>query len=223
MKQFSYKMRQLLSKIKLIFSLPNTWVSLIILAFAIIALVVSIFLNRNGDAFAASIISNISAGLITGFAITVMSNVKSTHCAILEAKKKWLEETHKMILDFLDMHHHLYSAQKFSNEERYDFVYDVVCRASWVNTRIMQGTFNNAKWFDPPRYFLRWYKYDAISASLIIGDCREQVINADCLDAKNTEVLFESVYALMLNLNKRIVDDIRTINTKIVSSRKSFL
>jgi hypothetical protein len=216
-------MKQLLSKIKLILSLPNTWVSLIILAFSVIALVVSILLNHNGDAFASSIVSNIFAGLITGFSITVMSNVKSTYCAILEAKSDWLEETHKMILDFLDMHHHLYSAQKLSDEEHYNFVYDVVCRASWVNTRIMQGTFNKTKWFDPPKYFLRRYKYDSISASHIIGNCREKVINADCLGVKNTVMLFESVYALMFNLNKMIIDDITTINTKIVSSRKSIL
>jgi hypothetical protein len=217
------KFKSFLEKLRIVFSLPNTWISLIILTFAIISMFMSIILNNNGNTFGSSIFSNIFAGLITGFAITVMSNVKSTYLALLEAKRIWLEETHKMIMDFIDTHHQLYSSQKLSNDERYNLAYDVICRANWVNDRIIQGTFNKVKWFDTSNYFLHKYKYDSLAVSNIMYKCRENVMNIGFLEKKKTITIFEDIYKLMLRLNHMILDDINTINIKIVSSRKSIL
>ena len=183
-------------------------------------------LNVKGEAVASSIFSNIFAGLITGFAISLMSGVKSSYTTYLEAKYSWLEETHEMLLEYLNMHNKLRSSLKLPTEEFFDMAYDTGSRANWVNERIMQGTFDKAKWFDPPTYFSKRYGYDCKKMSEVLCSFREDVLlPLDVYDGEREEAIrkFSLIVDVMSRLNHDVLDDMKLIKIKLTGTKKSIL
>lgn len=63
-------------KIETIASIPSFWLAILILVLAIVSICVSKALYAIGKEFESSVFSNIFAGLITGFIITVLSGQK---------------------------------------------------------------------------------------------------------------------------------------------------
>lgn len=222
MKKFLQKVR---AQFSLVFSLPSLWVALVILACAIISVLISKKLDEQDSAFASSVFSNIFAGLITGFALSILSGVKAVYIAYLEARYDWLEEAHIMLLDFNSMHHKLLSASKMTNVEFSDKAYDTGARANWVNDKIIQGTFDKTKWFDPPKYFLKHYDYDCMKMSETLEAFRESLFSVGFDSEKRSEdiELFRPIINVMMNLNGKILKDMKLIKIRVTSSRKSIV
>ena len=73
-------------KVKLWFSFPNVWVSVCIGIFAVASIIASKYLLLEGNTFESSVFSNIFAGLLTGFVISLLSGVKAVYSSYLEAR-----------------------------------------------------------------------------------------------------------------------------------------
>ena len=130
-----------------------------------------------------------------------------------------------MILDFLTWHHRLFESIKLPYEEFFDLAYDTLARANWVNERIMQGTFDKAKWLDPPKYFLDKYGYDYLAVAEQISNFKEQIYNfGEAIETRKEEVdKFSPIEKVMFQLNCSVLDDMELIKIKITSSKKSII
>ena len=130
-----------------------------------------------------------------------------------------------MLLDFINLHQELHTNSTISDEDYSNAAYETVCRANWVNERILQGTFDKAKWFDPPKYFLCRYGYDALEIGKILYEFRDFLIGADYSihNRKNIIKGFDPIRKIVLDLNHKVSDDMKAINIRLSSARKSLL
>ncbi|MDL2232502.1 hypothetical protein LJC63_02840 [Ruminococcaceae bacterium OttesenSCG-928-L11] len=226
----SYKTKATAKKIHksimLYFSMPTLWVALILAICAVVCLLISIALNDKGLQFESSLFSNVFAGLITGFSIALLSGVKSVYCNRLEIKILWLEETHKMILDFMNTHHSLYNYKNMTDEEFAERAYDTGSRANWVNDRILHNSiFDKEQWLQPQRYFHRRYNYDSVAMCDVLNEFKDTLylVGTDSAKRKEEVESFRPVLKAMTGLNKNILDDVSVLKTKLANSKKSFI
>ena len=154
-----YKIKKFLKiikrKIVLYVCYPHLWIALIITAFFVIALLVSIYLNNIDEKFWSSICANIFAGLLTGLIICLISGIKHVNASNLKSKKVYLEEVKSKLSEYMQFYNELLHKNfiKYDDTtELFDFIYDVGARANWVNSFIMQSTFNELLPFDGCEY-----------------------------------------------------------------------
>ena len=134
-----------------IFSLPHFLTVIILLLLATVSLMIS-YCFRGEATFLSSVFSNIFAGLITGFAVCLISGVKNIAAFNIEGKIKWLNGVH---LDYLKFNKHyrdvLLKVGKpgISDEELYDDIYDVLCDGNNIASTIAQSQFDKTLPFNP--------------------------------------------------------------------------
>ena len=228
-KKIKRRVKKCIDFLCLITSFPNYWISLLIIVLALASLLESRFLYFSKHEFESAIFSNIFAGLLTGLVISILSGVKITYITFLEVKLSWLNETHKLILDHTNKFRSLWSHDNIrelsSNEKFFDDAYDAGASANWVNDRILQSIFDNQKWFNPRKYFKRKYDYDSYYMCNTLSDLREFIImNGE--DGGNRKSVIDEIGKLnriMLSLNGKIIDDLKSIEIKLSVIKKSFL
>ena len=209
----------------LFFTLPTAWLLIILFIAAVVCFIMSKSLYEHCNHFASSMFSNVFAGLVTGIAISLLAGMKAVYFAFLEGRYKWLEDTHRMILDFINIHRELITAHELSDEEYDVKAYDTGSYANWVNDRIMQGTYDRTKWIDPPKYFLKKYNYDCMVMNKTLYDFRDYLfsISGDCTKRKECLKELEPIKSAMMSLNSMILDDMRLIEVKIASAKKAII
>ena len=216
--------KRLRKKVKVICSIPSIWVSIIIVVLAIAAYSMSKLLYMQGESFRSSIYSNLFAGLVTGFIITLISNIRQIGLMKSEIVCGWLNETHEMILKHNEQFHMLFSIGD-KQDEFFEMSYNADCLANDVNERIKQGTFDQSKWIDPPKYFLKHYDYDCMKMYEVLRDLREFILSYGEDPDKRKEVIEEvrQVNHILLQLNSGILNDIRERGIRLTAIKKSII
>lgn len=200
------------------FSLPHSWVSIIILIFCFVSLWVSVYYYKDNELMS-SIYANIFAGLITGLVVSLISLIKGISLYITQNKIKWLNEIHKECLVFIKESKKIYFSKEgdfSSEEEKYDKIYELLCLGHNVNTSITQGQFNDVYPFNTYEFANKKLKYDAIEQSKINSDLRDKIINIDVSKTTNREFidLFKGMDHSICMLNGTIIGKIKELEIK---------
>ena len=204
--------------LKVYFSLPHSWVSIIILVFCFVCFWISVYYYKDNELMS-SIYANIFAGLITGLVVSLISLIKGISLYITQNKIKWLNEIHKECIAFIKESKKLYFSKEgdfASEEEKYDKIYEVLCLGQNVNTSITQGQFNDVYPFNTYEYANKKLKYDAIEHSKINSSLRDKIINIDVSKTTNREYieLFKEMDDSIYMLNGTIIGKIKELEIK---------
>ena len=215
-------------KLRLFVSYPHLWIVLIIALLSIVSLIVSICLNNNGAAFWSSICANIFAGLITGLIICLVSGIKQGFASNLKSKKAYLEEIKTKLSEYSHFYNELLHknfTQYDDTSELFDFIYDVGSRANWVNSFIMQSTFNELLPFDGCEYCKTKLSYDAMTLSNEFEILHDNLYNVDikCPTKKEIIQYFSTVDHELKKLNGSVCSAIREMEIKLETLNRTIL
>lgn len=219
-----YKIKMFLKTIKrktmLYVSYPHLWIALIITAFSVIALLVSIYLNNIDEKFWSSICANIFAGLLTGLIICLISGIKHVNASNLKSKKVYLEEVKSKLSEYMQFYNELLHKNfiKYDDTtELFDFIYDVGARANWVNSFIMQSTFNELLPFDGCEYCKKKLSYDAEGLAEEFQTLHDKLYNVDikCPTKKEIIEYFSTVDYELKRLNGAVCSAIKELDVKL--------
>lgn len=215
-------------KIMLYASYPHLWIALVITVLFVIALLVSIYLNEINEMFWSSICANIFAGLITGLIICLVSGIKQVHASNLKSKKTYLEEVKSKLSEYMQFYNKLLHENfiKYDDTtELFDFIYDVGSRANWVNSFIMQSTFNELLPFDGCEFCKKKLSYDADSLAEEFEILRDKLYNVDieCPTKKEIIEYFSSVDRELKKLNGTVCSAIKEIDIKLETLGRTIL
>lgn len=214
-----YRLKNLWKEVILYFSLPHFWVVGIVLLLSIAVLGLSVLLKDNNP-FISSIFSNIFAGLITGLVISLLSAIKTMSLYKTECLIKWLYCLHEDILEYMEMHRKL---MLFKNDEElknddalYNYIYNTLCQGENVNVTISQGRFKNTLPFNPYEYFIKEFKYDAVTHSEENSALREKImiLEVSNLTSKELRMLFDNMDKQLFILNGEILKHIINLEVK---------
>ena len=159
--------------------------------FAVSALVISLILHHQKEAFWSSIFANIFAGLLTGLVICLISGINQNAIAKLEAELVFLNELISKTREFQEEYNKLLkkSFSKFDNtDELFDFIYGVGARANWINEFILQGSFNDMLALDPVQY-CKAFGYDALALSQVNEELHQHLYLVDVNCPTKKEIL----------------------------------
>jgi len=227
-----YKIKKALKntkrKVLLYVSYPHLWIALIITVLFIIALLVSIYLNTIGETFWSSICANIFAGLITGLIICLVSGIKQVCASNLKSQKLYLEELKSKLSEYIQFYSELLHKNftKYDDTtELFDFIYDVGSRANWVNSFIMQSTFNELLPFDGCEYCKKKLSYDSMALSEEFETLRDNLYNVDikCPTKKEIIEYFSTVDHELKKLNGTVCSAIKEIDVKLETLGRTIL
>lgn len=227
-----YKIKKFLKtakrRLQLYVGYPHLWITLIITALLIIALLVSIYLNKIGEAFWSSICANIFAGLITGLIICLVSGVKQGCVSNLKSQKAYLEELKSKLSEYIQFYSELLHKNftKYDDStDLFDFIYDVGSRANWVNSFIMQSTFNELLPFDGCKYCKEELSYDAESLVKEFETLHEKLYYVDIERPTKKEIIgfFSTVDHELKNLNGAVCSAIKEIDVKLETLGRTIL
>lgn len=215
-------------KIMLYVSYPHLWIALIITVFLVVALLVSIYLNNIGEMFWSSICANIFAGLITGLIICLISGIKQVNASYLKSKKVYLEEVKSKLCEYMRFYNDLLHKNFIKYDETavsFDFIYDVGSRANWVNSFIMQSTFNELLPFDGCEYCKKKLSYDAEGLAEQFEILHDKLYNVDikCPTKKEIIEYFSIVDYELKRLNSAVCSAIKEIDIKLETLGRTIL
>lgn len=224
----SKKNYNLFKRIKIRIKFPHLWVCFFILAIAIAFLGVSIFLNYRGESFWSSIFANVFAGLITGFVICLISGIKQISLIKRKQKKEWLEHLHAMIKDYLKGYHEVSLLQfdRFDgNEALFDTIYDVGARANWVNSEILQSSFNKILPMNTQKFCKKHFGYDAVAMCDTFDQLRGNLymIDTECPSSKEIKGYFQDVHPALKKLSLSVYDTIKALDIELVEIQKTII
>ena len=214
-------------QVLLFFSFPHIWACLAILGSAIITLFCSYHM-RISNPYWASILGNISAGLITGLVICLISGFKHISETILISKKTWLQKLQKQIQEYTRSFHKL-ACTNFSSyngdESLFSFIYDTASRANWVNSEILQSSYNKTLSFNPRQYCKKHFDYDAYSLSDLFDELHDNVYLIDVNYPTKEKIMeyFEKVNSEMNKLNHAIYSAIVEIDIRLSMLEKTII
>ena len=222
------KLKSFIRKLLMYISYPHLWIALIITVLFIIALLLSIHLNNTGDAFWSSICANIFAGLITGLIICLVSGIKQVSSSKLKSQKAYLEELKSKLSEYMQFYSELLHKNftKYDDTtELFDFIYDVGSRANWVNSFIVQSTFNELLPFDGCEYCKKKLTYDAMALSEEFEALRDNLYNVDikCPTKKEIIKYFSTVDHELKKLNGVVCSSIREMEIKLETLGRTIL
>lgn len=221
MKAYKIKcLKKVIKRGKILFSFPHVWLCLIIVLLSLVALAMSFIFEQNGLDYIASIFSNIFAGLLTGLIICLLTGLKQLSIAKLMSEKNWLIHIKNMINDYNTLYRQLLdrSFVKYDgSEELFNLIYDVGCRANWVNEDILQSSFNQTLSFNPETYCKKNYNYNALALTEIFGELHN---NLSMIDIENTSKrtiidYFRDVDSNLRKLHISVCTDLDNLDIKL--------
>ena len=227
-----YKIKKALKdakrKLLLHISYPHLWIALIITVLFVIALLVSIYLNNIGEAFWSSICANIFAGLITGLIICLVSGIKQGCASNLKSQKAYLEELKSQLSEYIQFYSELLHKNFTKHDdttELFDFIYDVGSRANWVNSFIMQSTFNELLPFDGCEYCKKKLSYDAENLAEEFETLHDKLYNVDIERPTKKEIVeyFSTVDHELKKLNGAVCSAIKELDVKLETLGRTIL
>ena len=109
--------------------------------------------------------------------------------------------------------------------ELFDFIYDVGCRANWVNSFVKQSTFNELLPFDGCEYCKKKLSYDAMTLSEKFEALHDNLYNVDikCPTKKEIIEYFSTVDHELKKLNGAVCSAIREIEIKLETLGRTVL
>ena len=201
-------------------SFPQVWVFISILSLTIITFVISICTK---DQYWGSLFSNVFAGLITGLVLSMLSGVRQVYIVVQQRKTDWLQDLHKMILDYYSMRHD-FSVNNYRGMDRDDFIYDMGAHTNWIKEHIIQSTFDRRLPFNPTDYCAKKLAFDVNLFSEKCTSLHSAICDGQYTDDKRSVwELFRSVDSEINALNRKICNDIRDIEIKIATSQRSII
>ena len=206
------------AKMKRIVKLPQVQLFTVLLMLAVIMIIISSCMTNS---FWSLFFSNISAGLFTGLVICFIGGRKAVYINRLEEEKTWLEQLHNMILEFFEMMA-AFKKKEYGDQNEYEFVYDLVCKANWVNEFISQSQFDKNSSFDGNLLCKEKLGYDSYSKIEELLKIREEIIEENW-NRKDIVKLFESVDKDYWLLNHNVYRKIESINSDISTCGKSII
>lgn len=211
-------MKKYLIKVKETIRLPQCVVALILIVLAIISIVSAKILYK-ANPFLSSLLSNVSAGLVTGISICLISGVKSVCSFDFEQKITFLDLIHQECLKFIKMYNGLFH----KTEINYEYVYDLLCQLNNIDSLISQSQFDKTKSFNPYTYFKDEFGYDTVSHIKSNNDLREKVlqIDEDNIDIKYVSNLFLNAKESVFGLNVKVLLKIKDYKIKQNLSNKT--
>lgn len=212
------KMLDFIGFVKRIWRLPQVRTFFVLLLLAILMIITSALID---NAFWASFFSNISAGLFTGLVICLVSGRKAVYLTKLYEKKGWLEQVHNMILEFKGAMA-AFRRKEYNETNEYDFVYDLVCKANWVNEFISQSHFDKTNSFDGDAFCREELSYDSYPKITELNSIRDEIMS-ERWDRKAVLELFEPVEKSYWLLNHAICRKIDAIEMDINNCDKSVI
>ena len=195
------------------FQLPHLVITLILLATSIICLLIS--LNMANETVS-SILSNVFAGLITGIAICLISGLRSVTSYRIKGKIEWLENLYNECIDFMKMHRGLFLLDLSNSDKVYEKTYDLICKASGINTTISQSQFNKKLCFNAIIFCKKKLNYDWEQTKNLYAEVRDKIIDLDVNTITKKELLkiFSEVDAIITKLNGAIVHKLEELKTQ---------
>lgn len=225
------KLKNIIKKIKrsirLFFSLPHLLTTFVVVILAVITLMISSYLQTK-EPFVSSVLSNVFAGLVTGIVLCVISSIKVVSLYRTERILSWLNDIHNDFLEFNKLHHKLLfiKAENFKSEnEFYDFTYDVLCAGNNIASKISQDSFDTSLPFNTYNYCKRYFNYDAVVFLKENENIRESVINLDFTTVTQRELreTFYNMEKSLFSLNAKIIAKTRELNAKKNALSTSFV
>lgn len=225
------KLKNIIKKIKrsirLFFSLPHLLTTFVVVILAVITLMISSYLQTK-EPFVSSVLSNVFAGLVTGIVLCVISSIKVVSLYRTERILSWLNDIHNDFLEFNKLHHKLLfiKAEDFKSEnEFYDFTYDVLCAGNNIASKISQDSFDTSLPFNTYNYCKRYFNYDAVVFLKENENIRECVINLDFTTVTQKELreTFYNMEKSLFSLNAKIIAKTRELNAKKNAISTSFV
>lgn len=212
---------QIIYKVKL----PQSITLLILLMISIISIVFS-KITCNSYPFLSSVLSNIFAGLITGIAICLLSGVKKIYNYNTERKISFLKDLHEECLKFIKMYREMISKANRnanSDEDLFDFIYDVLCQGNNIDCIISQSQFDKTNSFNPYKFFKRELNYDSVEHSHSNNALRDDVLLIDgaTISGKELVELFSEMEENVFNLNNQIINKISEYEIRYTLSQKT--
>ena len=195
------------------FQLPHFVITLILLATSIICLLISL---NTANETVSSILSNVFAGLITGIAICLISGLRSVTSYRIKGKIEWLENLHNECIEFMKMHRGLFLLDISNGDKSYEKIYDLICKASGINTTISQSQFNKKLSFNAIIFCKKKLNYDWEQTKNLYAEVRDKIIDLDVNTITKKELLkiFSEVDAIITKLNGAIVHKIEELKTQ---------
>ena len=208
----SSKRNNWFAKKKAIIKLPQVQLFTVLLILAVIMIIISSYMK---NPFWSSFFSNISAGLFTGLVICLISGRKAVYINCLEEEKAWLVQLHKMILEYFEM-------QATFKRKEYEIVYDLVCKANWVNEFISQSQFDKNSSFNGNLLCEKELGYDSYPKIEELLKIREEIMEENW-NRRDILKLFEPVDKDYWLLNHNVYRKIESINSDISTCGKSVI
>ena len=208
---------------------PHILAGLIILMLAFMSLRYSYSLMTNGQDYWSSVFANISAGLITGIVICLVSGIKQITIMKTQLKIQWLDEMGKKLSEFFDHYHKLYEfrSQKLSgdSEELFNMIYDIGCRANWVNEAVIQSSFDKRLLFNPQKYCKKHLKYDAYALASDFEELHEnlKMLDIDCTSSKQILQYFGKVNDHLQNLAGEIWREKQALQVRLTRIQSTLI
>lgn len=204
--------------IRLFLSLPHLMVTLIVILVAIITLLISMKLQLTAP-YVSSVLSNIFAGLITGVVLCLVSSVKTVSLYRTERIIDWLDSVNKDYLDFNKNYRNLIFNvinNCESEEELYDYIYDVLCIGNNLSSRISQGRFDTSLPFNTYKYCKHHFEYDAVKIMEQNNDLRDTIIGMDLSKTTKNDLrkLFNEMEKSLSSLNSSVLSKRRELDAK---------
>lgn len=200
---------------------PHISTGLIILMLAILSLRYSYSLMKNGQDYWSSVFANISAGLITGIVICLVGGIKQITIMKTQLKIQWLDEMEKKISEFFKYYHKLRElmSQKHggNSEELFNMIYDVGCRANWVNEAVIESSLDERLLFNPQKYCKKHLKYDADALISDFKELHEDLVMLDIDSTSSRQILqcFDKVYDHLHHLAGKIWREKRALQVRL--------
>lgn len=212
--------KKTLNNLKLYLSLPHFKITIIILLMAIICGVISLKTYKNND-YISSLLTNIFSGIVTGLVINLILTIKSISLYQTECLINWLESLHKDILHYIQTYKKLIynKSDILENDELfYNDIYDMICDAHYINSRIIHNSDNTSLPFNTYEYVKKNVGYDALIYSNKDKKLRKKIINNDYiipkLSKKELQKLFNETNIDLHTLNAKILNHIAHLKAK---------
>lgn len=115
-----------------------------------------------------------------------------------------------------------FKKKEYGNQDEYEFVYDLVCKANWGNEFIFQSQFDKNSSFDGNVLCKEKLGYDSYSKIEKLYKIREEIMEENC-SRKDIVKLFEPVEKDYWLLNHSVYRKIESINLDISTCGKSII
>ena len=141
-------------------------------------------------------------------------------------KEQWLENIHKMILDFFHLHKFLYNSNVIvMTDEEWYMIDDIAAQVKNINDTIFYSSEKENLLFDSYNYSKKHYGYDAVKMEEYIQELREKIKEITIGETKRNVVMeyFETVYHELFKLNGKIIEEHKDLQLRISMINRSII